>query len=525
MYRIFPVCLMMVLLSTQSYSSHIVVSGVVSGTWDVDTVFVSDNLLVQSGQVLGISPGTLVIFSGHYTFKIEGQVLAEGLAVDSILFTVADTTGFSNLETVDGSWDGLWFYHLAPVNDSSVFEYCRFEYGKAAFDADTINWYGGAVCVREFDRLRFSHCRFVNNRAYKNGGALYARQANINIDHCRFENNFCGQAVLNYGYGGGVCLEYSDAIVHRNYFTQNSSTGVGGGLSFEYSDPAVCANHFVYNYSALGGGFTCLRSEGVRPVVNNLVESNSSLYFGGGIAVLQTTAPMINNTVVSNYSGAGGGLYFNASSFAVFKNCIVWGNYDFGGGGPQVYIWDTFSAPEFYYCDVEGGVELFGGTGGGGGGFIGIFENCIDSDPGFCGTGQNPWQPAQNSVCINHGTPDTTGLCLPETDFAGNNRFLNVHIDIGAYETQILTSETEIANESPVISVFPNPASEIITLSADQDIKSVALCHISGVILHQWEDLRQPSVSLDISGLPTGIYLLRTVYNDHSGTLCKVAVK
>jgi len=421
----------------------------------VDTVFVTDDIMVASGQVLNISPGTLVQFNGHYRFRVDGQVLAMGMEGDSILFTVSDTTGFSNLQSGDGAWNGLWFYHLSPVNDSSIFEYCEFEFGKAAFDNDSTNWYGGAACVREFDRLRFSNCRFVNNRAYKNGGAIYAKDATFKIEHSAFENNFCGQPTL-YGYGGGICLEYSNAVICRNYFINNRSTGVGGGLSFEYSDPQIESNHFYDNYSAIGGGFVCLRSSGTRPIVNNLVEANSSLFFGGGIAVLETTMPFTNNTVVANFSGAGGGLYFNASSFSVFKNCVVWDNYDLGGGGPQVYIWDTFSAPEFYYCDVEDGAEQFGGTGGGGG-FIGVYENCYEIDPLFTGTGQHPYQPSPNSICINNGTPDTSGLYLPEYDFAGNNRIMNYYLDIGAYETLVITSNPEFNSNTEGIFVFPNP--------------------------------------------------------------------
>ena len=41
-----------------------------------------------------------------------------------------------------------------------------------------------------------------------------------------------------------------------------------------------------------------------------------------------------------------------------------------------------------------------------------------------------------NSPCIDMGTPDTTGLNLPEFDILGNPRIYNDIIDIGAYEWQ-----------------------------------------------------------------------------------------
>jgi len=41
-----------------------------------------------------------------------------------------------------------------------------------------------------------------------------------------------------------------------------------------------------------------------------------------------------------------------------------------------------------------------------------------------------------NSICINSGTPDTTGLFLSKVDLAGNPRIYDNRIDIGAYEYQ-----------------------------------------------------------------------------------------
>jgi hypothetical protein len=43
---------------------------------------------------------------------------------------------------------------------------------------------------------------------------------------------------------------------------------------------------------------------------------------------------------------------------------------------------------------------------------------------------------ARNSLAINHGSPDTNGLFLPETDMAGNPRIYGDRIDMGAYEFQ-----------------------------------------------------------------------------------------
>jgi len=102
------------------------------------------------------------------------------------------------------------------------------------------------------------------------------------------------------------------------------------------------------------------------------------------------------------------------------KNCIIWNNIALGSDGHQVYIWDVYSAPEFYYSDIEFGFENFSGSGVGN--FLGAYENNIDLDPQFIGTGESPFNLAENSPCINSGTPDTLGLLLPLKDLAGNTR-------------------------------------------------------------------------------------------------------
>ncbi|MCF8368023.1 MAG: right-handed parallel beta-helix repeat-containing protein [Bacteroidales bacterium] len=505
-------------------SSNITITGPVSGTIDTDTVFVVGDVLIENGQTLTVVPGVEFIFMGHYMVNVAGSFQALGTIAEYILYTVNDTTGFYDYESVSGGWNGFWFDHLSPSNDSSIFEFCKFKYGKAV-GSDTTHWYGGAICIREFDKIRISDCDFVYNKAYKNGGAIYSLKSDIKIEHSVINTNLCGQPDL-YGYGGGVCLEYSDAQVALNIFTFNQSTGVGGGLSFEYSNPRIVNNTFTGNYSAIGGGMVCLRSDGSRSIVGNLLNFNGSLFFGGGVALIESSVLFANNTIANNISGAGGGLYFNEYSFSVFQNCILWGN-EAEGGGPQIYIWDTYSAPEFYYCDIQDGLEGFGGTGGIGIGFIGIYENCLEMDPLFDEFAMNPYCLAEDSPCVDAGNPDTTGLQLPLWDLLMNYRFDNGSVDIGAFETNQEVG-FELLSSGKVDHISPNPVNRMANLLIPVELTGDGMIMVhdfQGRLIKVLFDgfLTQGSIMVCIDVAEPGQYLL-TLVNDRGKKVWKLQV-
>jgi len=507
------------MLAVSTNASIIQVSGDVSGTWDVDTVQVIDNILVPNNQMLTINPGVKVIFDGYYLFKVAGQIQANGLNNDSISFFVSDTTGLYNLETNEGSWGGFWFEPTSPNSDSSTFEFCKFKYGKAVA-TDSLYWYGGAVYIWKYSRLRFSNCSFSNNMAYKNGGAIYCRDSNIKIEHCDFIDN-AGGTPIEYGYGGAVCLEYSNAKVFRNYFTQNSSTGVGGGLSFEYSNPDIEGNVFYDNFSAIGGGLGCIRSEEGNSIVNNLFENNGSTFFGGGVAFLEAHVLFTNNTVVNNTSMYAGGLFTNLGAIPIIKNCIVWSNAASSPNGQQVYIYDVNSAPEFYYNNIEGGFEDFSGTGAGD--FMGVYANNIDLDPQFVGTGDFPLSLSGNSPCINTASPDTLGLLLPNKDLAGNTRFKEDQLDMGAYENQGDLGYQNSSIDDIELFVSPNPIRDHATFNLRTTKLSphakLIIYNLNGSQVKTFDIDHKESIHWNCSDengiiLPSGIYFYQI--SDHN---------
>jgi len=356
--KFFVASLLFLFGMSEAFSTSITVSGNVNGTWTSDTVLVEGNLLIQSGELLIISPGTVVQFQSYYRFDVQGRVLAEGIPGDSIVFTIRDTSNFYEQSQGRGGWSGIRFRNLASQEDSSVFSFCRFEFSKAT--EDSLNCFGGAILSHGFDKLSFTNCLFFHNYSFYSGGAVYLNESDARIESCIFRGNYSGNTGTVYGYGGGVCSMKSSPVIAKNEFYNNSSTGVGGAASFDNSDPVFEYNIMQYNYSGLGGALGVLRSSPVATLSNNLITHNTALFFGGGVCCIRSFPVFSNLTIANNTASYAGGFYCNDSASPSMYNSVIWGN---SGLGISVYIWDIYSAPNFYYSDIEGDTTGFEGSG------------------------------------------------------------------------------------------------------------------------------------------------------------------
>lgn len=513
------------LVTWHVYADNITVQGEVSGHWVFDTVFISGDVIIPDGEYVMIHPGVRVIFQGVYEFKVEGSVRAEGWVQDSIYFTMADTAGFHVDTMAVGGWKGLRFDNNRLSNDSSLFSYCNFEFGKVV-DTNLVNGSGGAVYVNHYDKVRFRKCTFVHNFAAFNGGAIYLDSANIVIRECVFQQNRAGLSVAPWGYGGAICSDNSSPEIYWNVFQNNSSTGVGGALAVRFKDCNIYNNMFTGNYSALGGGFGILHiPECTHRINTNLVAENASTFFGGGVANIDASPFYINNTIVDNQAIYGGGFYCKDSVSPDFYNTIIWGNT--ASVGPQGYLFEVYSQADFFYCDIQDGPMLFGGSGGGMA-FSGAYESCIEANPEFLGTGLHPYELGWDSPCYDAGSNDTTGFSLPGADLAGNPRLSHAFIDIGAYEVVWVGVE---AWRQGSVEVWPNPTAGKfqITNSRHQtnsklEIQKVEIIDINGIIVLR-SNCQLPTVNsqLDISHFPDGIYIARIFSGDQ--VVCKKLIK
>ena len=338
------------ILCALSYAQTPIPAGPVNGTWILSgsPYLIMGEIGIPAGEVLTIEPGVTVEFQGHYKFSVQGQLLAVGNEYDTILFTINDSTGFHDINIPDGGWGGIRFGYSQPGDDTSRISYCLIAFGKAN-GATYPDKQGGAIAAGNYPNLVISHNTFYSNAAIEHGGAIAVTEADIIIEHNFFYHN----VALT---GGAVAANASNLSIRKCIFVDNHASNSGGAISlYLSSNGEYTANLMAGNFADYGGAMQF--ETNCSPLVrNNLIFSNVA-YEEGGAADLEDNcqATFINNTITGNYALFGGGIDVEVNSSPTFRNDIIWENTAFVDGN-QIHLFSEDSDPDFYYCDIEGGV-------------------------------------------------------------------------------------------------------------------------------------------------------------------------
>ena len=446
-----------------SQAQTIEVSGAQSGIWDADTVLVTDNVVVD--EALNIMPGTTVLFNGFYSISVDKYAVldAVGTPTDSILFTIADTTGFHVFNMGCGGWNGIRMNKAG----SCKFDYCRFQYGKAALDDDQD---GGALRIYGSNDVEISHSTLFCNFSREHGGALNAVNSKVTMHNCDVNSNltYTNLDTVYFMYGGGLrFLKCEVDISETDFRYNNGASAIGGALSIDSCTISIDRCTFEHNFGINGGGLYLIRCYDYPcSITNSLFANNTSRHFGGGLAISDSSPLVANLTVVNNHSiGVNcGGIFFYQYSTPMMWNCIVYGNTNDAPLEEPVQMWAwTYDecAPEFHNCLVQYGLENISNYE-----VITVYENCIDEDPLFVNPINENYRLKSDSPCINAGSSETPPVILNGLDLDGHQRVSDNCIDMGAYEYDITGIHETVQYES-FIHIIGNP----LTNSSYAEIK------------------------------------------------------
>ena len=342
----------------------------VSDTISSNTTWTGVDTVKVVGDIYVNNGITLTIAPGVFV-EFQGHYKLDVQGTLLAIGTATDIITFTAANHSTG-WNRIVFDSTYVANDSSKIVYCKLEYGKATtggiYDKGRK---GGAIYLKHFSKVLIDRCNFSNNYSAWEGGAIYCNYAHIKIQNSSFSDNSA------YNDGGAIFFERSESLVINNLIFDNIANS-GGGVYVAYGS--------IYNAT----------------FINNTIINNSASYDAGGVRIIQASPS--------------------------FKNTIIYGNT--APTGSQIDIW--YDHPDFYYCNIEGGMAAISGSG-----TIGAYENCIDADPQFVNSGDHPYDLLDISPCINTGDPAITTNDVGEYDLAGDTRILKGIIDIGAYEGYI----------------------------------------------------------------------------------------
>jgi len=396
--------------------------------------------------------------------------------------------------------------------DTSIFRYCNFKYGKSIIVGSYWQYEiednkGGAIYANNYPAIKISNCSFLNNYALNSGGAVYFYDNNyVNVENCNFKNN---KTIYK---GGGISLVNCDNVfIENNEFIKNIAFHVyagfahGLGAAIMSDNPGFSntriINNKCYNNKTLAG--TIYESNLYHTITGNLLCNNFGIALFNGHSA--SYGKYMNNNIINNYYTFLSGMQCSSSNLLINSN-IFWNNETYTQDTMQI-LFVLNSNPTVIYNCIQ-----YGQSG----------EGNIDQNPLFVnpspGAGLDyhgwlyDWSILDSSPCINAGTPDTTGLFIPEYDIAGNPRICGFRIDMGAYENQQFVFIQSSIVSCKQNNIYPNPGRNKLTIKTTTKNSHFELFDITGKILLK-KFIPDYSTEVNVSNLPKGMYFYRIYDN------------
>lgn len=295
-----------------------------------------------------------------------------------------------------------------------------------------------------------------------------------------FSNNGCG-IHMNGDISEGDDGIISNALVEGNIIYDNGAVG-GSGINCDGVQNSTILNNLIYNNHS--SGISLYQIDAAEPAYNNKVINNTILMPADGRWALNigdgSTGNIVLNNILFSYHSFRGGLVIDEVSMTSFTS-------DY-----NVMIDRLSPDGDATILSLEDWREQTGQD-----------EHSYVAVPADVFVNTSDFHLKEGCIAINNGT----ATYAPTTDLEGRMRPWDGGYDIGAYEFGSPVSVFNSPAEAGLI-IFPNPAGNQLTIRIDVPITKVETVDLNGRILNTQKGFGLKEVTMNISSLGKGIYLI-----------------
>ncbi|TLV03505.1 choice-of-anchor Q domain-containing protein [Dyadobacter luticola] len=428
-------------------------SGIALDSRGVDRISAGTVDMGALESLYGIVTTTLTPNSDGVLFVKKGNT-GNGSSWADAAGEVADALVAAQLETVKEIWvaGGTYFPLYRPDNLSG-------DDPKSPLNSFSLvegtTLYGGFAgtegTLAERDRSRLENASILSgdfnqdddfdiNDFINEGPDLETENAFVVVSAVSI--GFTGAAVDGFTIEGGNDFDREVNEILRINEVQVPG-GFGSGVLTFNANVSFVNTVIRNNVGLVGGGLASLA--GAVSLVNSAVYHNATILGGSGVFTLETqTTTLFNTTVSQNVSvQLGAGIFLSGSGLTGFNvisydNILLDNDLDEEG--------NPYKAD--FYAEGSGGIlgtSIVGGSGGSSNWQLSAYGiqdagGNLDEDPSFTDPENDDFSLTPCSRAIDAGYIPFPPEFFPQQDVAGNPRFFNETLDIGAYESQQLQS-------------------------------------------------------------------------------------
>ena len=302
-----------------------------NGTTDLtDNIELTEEMVIDDGKAH-------VLNTNGYSLsqKNEGPTVIK--VTDGSILTITGT-GKEGTSTLSGGRHNEFGGAIRVLNDSKLVM-------SGMNISDNRAQYGGGIRV-EKSTVELTNCKFKNNIADKNGGALYIdEKSTATLTECEITGNQAhdGAGIANSGTltlknskiksntivdngGGGGIWSNGEATLTKTEITQNSGAVNGGGVTnhknMTLTDCTVSANKATNR-----GGGMYIDANGCTTALNNCTLSDNVGKVGAGVNLYRGDLTVNKATMNNNIADeAGGAMWANSGTTAAFTDADMSNN-------------------------------------------------------------------------------------------------------------------------------------------------------------------------------------------------------